>query len=303
MSANVSLPTQFLLESLSIKSNPFSQRRQLINPQDYFSLSKLKECIANPMITPDWIQVTLQGKALTFDDDFLWKFVQKRKLCFIDKSRMNQAIDQGASIVLEGLDILDERLHALCTEIDNQLPCALINCEAFFSQKNNEAYAGHRDSDDVLVIQLEGAKRWRIHEPQQRRYRGNSPLNEAQMGPLVQEVVMEPGDVLFVRAGVPHRCITESSYSLHLSLDLCDRTPNIEEITQIANQRHAECLAPMHANTDDVVAHYINHLNSQGLRNELLYATSVMRQQATKFRSRMGQTRLADSLTKFTKTS
>ena len=122
MSTNVSLPTQFLLESLSIKSDPFSRRRRLINPQDYFSLSKLKECIANPLITPDWIQVTLQGKALTFDDDFLWKFFQKRKLCFIDKSRINQAIDQGASIVLEGLDILDERLHALCTEIDNQLP-------------------------------------------------------------------------------------------------------------------------------------------------------------------------------------
>ncbi|MGA0792337.1 MAG: JmjC domain-containing protein, partial [Burkholderiaceae bacterium] len=74
-------------------------------------------------------------------------------------------------------------------EIDSQLLFAFINCEAFFSKKNNEAYYGHLDSDDVLVMQIEGRKRWRVHHPQQRRYRGNSPLTEQQMDLLLAEVV------------------------------------------------------------------------------------------------------------------
>jgi len=293
---NLSLPTQFLLEALALKSCPFRQRTGLVQPLEYFSLLKLQDCLENPLITPDWIQVTLQGKALTFDDDFLWKFVQKRKLCFIDKSRINLAIEQGASIVLEGLDILDERLHALCTEIDNQLPCTLINCEAFFSQKGNEAYPGHRDSDDVLVIQIDGQKRWLIHEPQQRRYRGNSPLNEAQMGPLLEDLVMKPGDVLFLKAGVPHRCVTESSYSLHLSMDLCDRMPNIDEITQIANRIYSEAIAPMHSTPDQVVESYVQILKSKIAGEQFLLAQKSTKHRAAEFRERMRKTHKVQAL-------
>jgi hypothetical protein len=293
--------TQFFLNHRDSPQTAFARAEQAVAPQDYFSLIRLKEVLSNPLLSPDWLQVSLGGKAYSFDDDFLWKVVQKKRLCFIDKEKMNRAISAGASVVLEGLDILDARIHALCTEIDAQLPCALINCEAFFSQKNNEAYFGHRDSDDVLVIQIEGQKRWRVHQPQQRRYRGNSPLTEQQMGPLLEEFVMNPGDILFVRAGVPHRCITENAYSLHLSFDLCDRTPNIEQITEAANAHYAESLAPMNAPAKAVVSRYIEQLQSETFTAYLETATQTMKGQAAQFRARMGRSRESAALEKFLK--
>jgi ribosomal protein L16 Arg81 hydroxylase len=297
--ASLDTLTIFFLDARGQSDRPFVRQLAAIAPSSYFSLSRLKELLGNPLLSPDWLQVNVGGKPMSFDDDFLWKFVQKKKLCFIDKKKMNEAIAKGASVVLEGLDILEPRIHALCSEIDVQLPCSLINCEAFFSQKNNEAYYGHRDSDDVLVIQLEGQKRWRLHEPQPRRYRGNSPLNEQQMGPLLEELVMNPGDIMFVRAGVPHRCITENAYSLHLSFDLCDRTPNIEQITEAANQLHAECLAPMNAPASEVVDQYIKHLKSEKFSQHLESATTTMQQQARRFRERMGQAGSLDALDRF----
>lgn len=291
--------TEFFLNARIQGDRPFVRQPAAVDPLSYFSLIRLKELLGNPLLSPDWLQVNVVGKALSFDDDFLWKFVQKKKLCFIDKKKMNEVIAKGASVVLEGLDILDPRVHALCSEIDAQLPCSLINCEAFFSQKNNEAYYGHRDSDDVLVIQIEGRKRWRLHEPQQRRYRGNSPLNEQQMGPLLEELIMNPGDILFVRAGVPHRCITENAYSLHLSFDLCDRTPNIEQITEAAKQLHAECLAPMNASAFEVVEHYIKHLKSEQFSQHLESETATMQRQVQRFRKRMGQAGALDALDRF----
>jgi ribosomal protein L16 Arg81 hydroxylase len=295
------LLTTFFLNARSDLSQSYVRREQAINPRDYFGLAQFSGHLANPLLSPDWVQVSLGGKVFGLDDDFLWKFVQQKKLCFIDKERLNSAIAQGASVVLEGLDILEPRIHAVCAEIDAQLPCALINCEAFFSQKNNEAYYGHRDSDDVLVMQLEGRKRWRLHQPQQRRYTGNAPLTEAQMGPLLVELTMNPGDILFVRAGVPHRCITEDAYSLHLSFDLCDRTPNIEQITQAANQLHSESLAPGNASASEVVDHYIRHLKSERFQAHLREATAAMTQQAIQFRQRMGRAGGITALSKFLK--
>jgi hypothetical protein len=281
--------TQFFLNARLEIDQPFVKKDLGVDPASYFSLERLEELLGNPLLSPDWLMVNLGHKAITFDDDFLWKVVQKKKLCFIDKTKLDQAVAQGASVVLEGLDILDSRIHDLCSEIDARLPCALVNCEAFFSQKHNEAYYGHRDSDDVLVIQIEGQKRWRVHQPQQRRYRGNSPLTEQEMGLLLAEVVMNPGDVLFVRAGVPHRCITEGKYSLHLSFDLCDRTPNIEQITDAANQLHAESLAPMNATAAEVVEHYIQHLKSERFVKQLELASADIKKQAIRFRQRMGR--------------
>jgi hypothetical protein len=288
--------TLFFLEARTHTENSFRRKKAGVPPAEYFSLERLNELLANPLLSPDWLQVTLQGKVMGFEDDYIFKIVQRKKLCFIDKQRMDQSIAKGASVVLEGLDILDTKINALCSEIDAQLPCALSNCEAFFSQKNNEAYFGHRDSDDVLVMQIEGKKRWRIHEPQQRRYRGNSPLSEEQMGPLLIELVMEPGDIMFVRAGVPHRCITETDYSLHLSFDLCDRTPNAENITHTANQMYAESLAPMHAPAAEVVSRYVTLLNSEAFSKHLVSASEDMKKQVHQFRRRTGRAQNIESL-------
>lgn len=289
--------TRFFLEARK-KNTPFDRTPAAVNPAMYFSLGQLEKHLSNPLLTPEWLQVTLNGKALSFDNDFLWKFVQNKKLCFIDKDNMDEAISKGASVVLEGLDILDPRIHSLCSEIDAQIACALINCEAFFSQMNNEAYAGHRDSDDVLVIQIEGSKRWRIHEPQQRRYRGNSPLTEEQMGPLLAEIKMQPGDLMFVRAGVPHRCVTETAYSLHLSFDLCDRMPNIDQITHAANQLYAESLAPMNAPAEEVVNRYIDCLGSERFKESLKALGQNMKTQTSRFRVRMGHAHNLQSIKK-----
>jgi ribosomal protein L16 Arg81 hydroxylase len=167
------------------------------------------------------------------------------------------------------------------------MPCALSNCEAFFSRKGNEAYGGHRDSDDVLVIQIAGVKRWRVYEPQQRRYTGNSPLTEAQMGQLADTFDLAPGDALFVRAGVPHRVETTGDFSLHLSFDLIDRTPNIEQITHAANTLFNQGLAPAHASPQEVVGQYVNRLQSPEFVRQLDGARQQIRQEARAFRQKM----------------
>ncbi len=279
----------FLGNSLQSDS-PFVVHRELIQPSDVFSRQRLAELIGNPLLSPEWLQVVHQGQAVDLSQDYFWKLVQKRQLKFLDKSRLKAALDAKASLVLEGVDILDPNLHELVEVLDNLLPCALVHCDAFWSRGGvggNEAYGGHRDSDDVLVIQISGTKKWRIHEPQQRRYVGNSPLSEEQMGPLLLETVLNPGDVLYVRAGTPHRCNTPGDHSLHLSFDLNDRTPNIEQITHAANSIFKHALAPCHAPPTEVVTGYKKILDSDDFLSSLSRATEDFREEAKAFRRKI----------------
>jgi ribosomal protein L16 Arg81 hydroxylase len=277
----------------------FVRHEGLVPEPQLFSVRQLQEHLNNPLLTADWCQVNLGGKVLDLTEHAMWKTVQQRKLVFIDKTKLNEAIAKGASVVLEGLDILDVRINAFLAQLDAQMPCALSNCEAFFSQRGNEAYGGHRDSDDVLVIQIAGEKRWNVHEPQQRRFFGNSPLTREEMGPVAADFVMKPGDVMFMKAGVPHRVFTEAPFSLHLSIDLIDRTPNIEQITHLANDFYNRASADPHLPPSQVVQHYQQHLQSQAFAQALESYTRQLREQAATFRGRVGKASAVQALSKF----
>lgn len=289
--------TDFLRGALA-QQEPFTKQLQALDPQALFGVDHFQRHLNNPLLSSDWLQVSLNNQLINLDGDCLWKMVQRKKLVFIDKQKIQTALLQGAAVVLEGLDILDPKINQLLADVDNLFPCALSNAEGFFSQKGNEAYTGHRDSDDVLVIQISGRKHWHVHHPQQRRYFGNTPLSKEQMGPVLAEFDLNPGDILYVRAGVPHRCTTPADHSLHVSIDLCDRTPNIQQITHVANERYNHASAASNVPPAKIVDHYIELLKDTGFQKQLAAATDETRNESGKFRRRIGQSSSITALNK-----
>jgi ribosomal protein L16 Arg81 hydroxylase len=169
----------------------------------------------------------------------------------------------------------------------------------FFSQQDSEAYEGHCDADDVLVVQLSGRKSWQLFKPQQRRYAGITDQSDAQLGPVMHEIDMRPGDALYVRAGVPHRCLTKTPCSLHMSFDLVDNTPTAGEIAaEATNQYKHACEAP-DAPPARVVDRYVSILNSQEFQQALVEATEFKRQEISRFREMLGRASAVRSLGKF----
>lgn len=261
----------------------------IVSRPSVFTLKDLQGHLENPLLHPDWLQVFLKAENVPLDHACLFKMVQKRNLLFIDKQFINQQLQNGAAVVLEGLDILDSRINSFLAKVDDAFPCVLANCVAFFSQKDNEAYTAHCDTDDVLVFQLEGRKTWHLFAPQQRRYFGASDLTDAELGPVVEELVMRPGDALYLRAGVPHRCLTPGSYSLHLSIDLGDRTPNVEQITAQADKLYKHATAPVYGRPSKVVEHYVGIMQSQEFKAALEKETQEKREKIKGFRQQVGR--------------
>jgi len=80
--------------------------------------------------------------------------VQRRQIEFVNRCVLQQHLENGAACVLEGVDILEPQVNLLAATLDRAHSCTFSNAVAFFSQRGNEAYRGHLDTDDVLAIIL-----------------------------------------------------------------------------------------------------------------------------------------------------
>ena len=213
-------------------------RPGLVPDQQLFSLEHLRRQLDDPRLGVDYLNLFHAGKTVDLADARLFKVVQRRKIAFVDRRVLQQHLARGAACVLEGLDILEPQINLLASALDRANAATFCNATAFFSQKGNEAYRGHVDTDDVLVIHVAGMKRWRLYQRQKPRRTQLNELTEAQMGALDAEVVMRPGDVMYVRSYTPHRVETLSDCSLHVSFDLCDRQPSVEIALQLLLARY-----------------------------------------------------------------
>lgn len=289
----------FYIEQRNNPPKDYAHAKGLIQSPTFFSVAKLQEHLNNPLLNPDWVQLRNHEEIFKLESEMLWKVVQHKELRFMDKQKINDVLVQGGSVILEGIDMLEPAINSFLMKVDAAMPCALSNCVAFFSQKGNEAYRGHRDTDDVLVIQLSGEKKWRIFAPQQRRYFGNFPLTLAQMGEQIAELVMQPGDALFMRAGVPHIVDTIADHSLHLAFDLIDRTPNIETISDAANQQYNQGGENPHVPASKVIDYYIGILKDPKFQETAEIKTAEMREASARFREKIARTVGVRALSKY----
>lgn len=277
----------------------FTYKAGVINKPGFFTVADLQRHLNNPLLQPEWVYVKQNGTRVELEKSCFYKTVQNKQLNFIDKQVLNNEINKGAAVVLEGIDILDSNVNEFVTRLDESLPCVLANAEVFFSQQGNEAYEGHCDADDVLVVHLAGKKTWQLFHPQQRRYAGIQNLSDEQLGPVMQEVQMRPGDALYLRAGVPHRCVTSAPHSMHMSFDLVDSSPSVHEITQQATNQYAHACELPYEPLAKVVDRYVGLLQSDGFQQALEQATKIKREEILRFRQMLGRTASVKSLNKF----
>lgn len=276
----------------------FTYKAGLISKPGFFSLKDFQQHLNNPLLKPEWIHIKRDGKTIPTDQSMYSKNVQMRLLHFMDKEVINQEVEKGAALVLEGIDILDPSVNAFCSQLDKGLPCGIANSVVFFSQKGNEAYEPHADTNDVIVVQLEGKKTWTLYERRPRSYLASANLSSEQLGPVKYQLTLRSGDALYVRTGVPHHCKTETNYSLHMSFDLLDRTPEPQLITAEANHQYNFACAEAYVSSSEVIDKYIELLKSPKFQDEVIAETKNIRDEIAKFRDRVSRACGVRSLSK-----
>lgn len=247
-----------------------ARAERVIDKPSFFTLAHLRDHLNNPLLTPEFFKLYWQGKTVDCRPAMGHKLIQGSELPFLNKGIIEQYLANGAALVLEAIDLFDPMVNAMCQAIDAAGDCVLSNSVAFFSQKRGgEAYRGHLDTADVLVVQLAGAKRWFVHERQKPRWIDLAELGPAAMGPVQAEFVLQPGDAIFMRSYTPHRVETVGDYSLHMAFDICDRHINADTALHFLLEAYNRDAAQTYSPNAAVIDHLAGLAASRAYRQRV----------------------------------
>ncbi|MFF3326508.1 cupin domain-containing protein [Streptomyces sp. NPDC002889] len=138
----------------------------------------------------------------------------------IQPSRLHQQLRDGASLVLDAVDELHGPVEALARDLESVFR-SHIQVNMYASWTSREGFGTHWDDHDVVVFQVEGAKRWRIYGPTRVNplYRDLEAPAPPKGQPLA-EIMLRAGDMLYLPRGWWHAVAATEGQSLHLTCGL-----------------------------------------------------------------------------------
>ena len=140
-----------------------------------------------------------------------------------DPDKVMALLKRGATIVLNELGGVSPSVGRT---VDSALKTlnAIGNANLYYSQKAHRAFNSHCDAHEVFALQISGEKVWRVYKG-----RENSPIEHPNFrgkpkaeidlvkGPVDEEIVMRPGDVLYLPRGQYHDALASSDDTMHIT--------------------------------------------------------------------------------------
>ncbi|MEI9888175.1 MAG: cupin domain-containing protein [Rhizomicrobium sp.] len=169
---------------------------------------ELRACLERGDFPADKLRVTRDRHALP-----AILFTDEGK---VSGAKLSRLLESGVSLIAEPLQPHVPALRVLADEIAARIP-EKIKIGAIATTGAGGAFAPHYDPEDLIILQLQGSKRWTIHAPSVvHPVRGLAP--PPPRGAAAFDDVLRPGDFLFVPAGHWHACENDADLSLHLGI-------------------------------------------------------------------------------------
>ncbi|GIE35738.1 hypothetical protein Ait01nite_087830 [Actinoplanes italicus] len=149
---------------------------------------------------------------------------------------------EGATLVLQGLHRLWPPLIDFVGRLGAELNRPL-QMNAYLTPPSSQGFSTHYDTHDVFVLQVEGTKRWCIHPPvladplEKQAWGGRADeVAATAQGEPALDVVLQPGDALYLPRGWLHSARAQGGRSLHLTVGIrgLTRYALVEELLTLA---------------------------------------------------------------------
>jgi hypothetical protein len=138
------------------------------------------------------------------------------------------SILRGSTIRIRDINKFDERLNRFALEVQRCF-VAESQINVYLTPPERVGFPPHFDITDVFVLQCSGKKAWKIFHDYSHRV--ELPLMETAWNPdrfkpsgKIEDITLEPGDVLYMPRGVMHQASCEECESLHLTISIVPLT-------------------------------------------------------------------------------
>lgn len=144
----------------------------------------------------------------------------------IDTPRLFRRFDAGATLVVSQFHEAHPPLARFCRGLEKFFHHA-VQANIYLTPPSAQGFKTHFDTHDVLVLQVRGEKRWRLHAAQPLPLpTRNTPWDRALHAPVdrAEELVLRPGDALYVPRGTLHDAAAQDAgeASLHITVGLLE---------------------------------------------------------------------------------
>jgi ribosomal protein L16 Arg81 hydroxylase len=144
-----------------------------------------------------------------------------------DPGLVARRYQEGATLILPQLHRRERALADLCRSLEVELGHP-VQTNIYLTPPTAQGFQTHYDTHDVFILQVEGAKRWRLYDaPAGAVYRGEGfEPGAVTAGDISAEFVLQPGDVAYVPRGLMHDAVNEgeNEASLHVTVGVLART-------------------------------------------------------------------------------
>ncbi|MET9767159.1 cupin domain-containing protein [Streptomyces sp. NPDC006415] len=210
---------------------------------DVFSPAAVDELISRRGLRTPFLRVAKDGSTLPPSSFTAPAGVGATVADQLDDTALWRAFADGATLVLQALhrtwEPVADLVSALSTELGHP-----VQANAYVTPPQNRGFDAHYDVHDVFVLQIEGAKRWVIHEPVLPDPLRDQPWTDhraavadrAAHGTPHLDTMLRPGDVLYLPRGWLHSAQAQGEVSVHLTLGVhvWTRYALAEELTRAA---------------------------------------------------------------------
>ena len=133
---------------------------------------------------------------------------------------------RGATIILPHLHDSMFNLGEFCRSLEELFSCH-VQTNIYLTPSGNQGFPPHYDNHDVFVMQIGGAKAWRLYGvPIETPYRGEQfEAGRHQPGEVTREFTLNPGDCVYIPRGLMHDAENVGEEpSLHITVGLITKT-------------------------------------------------------------------------------
>jgi ribosomal protein L16 Arg81 hydroxylase len=191
-----------------------------------FSLADLDHILSSTDLRYPALRLIRNGpdlptEAYTYD-------LRSRRFVFTgacDAERVLWEYQRGATILLQRVERSWAPLAELCRNLEALLHHP-VDANAYLTPRSAQGFAAHYDTHDVFILQIAGAKHWRLYDAPLRLPMESQPHSATQLpfGACTHECDLQPGDLIYLPRGTGHEALTSDSSSLHITLGVTPHT-------------------------------------------------------------------------------
>ncbi|WP_129260783.1 cupin domain-containing protein [Streptomyces sp. M3] len=200
--------------------------RRVSDFSDLFSADAVDELVARRGLRTPFLRVARDGSTLPESSYTSSAGVGATISDQLDDTALWRQFADGATLVLQALQRTWGPVAGFCAGLSTELGHP-AQANAYVTPPQNRGFDDHYDVHDVFVLQIEGTKRWLVHEPvhpdplrdQPWTDRRSAVAEAARSTPYI-DTVLEPGDALYLPRGWLHAAEAQGEVSVHLTIGI-----------------------------------------------------------------------------------